>query len=438
VPDVDLNNDIAWHLVEGPPLRDLEFDGDTKTVVMASPNQANFHTFIKGRHCRAPLYMPTWSLEELEACRQRLYSDVAANTAAERYSWLGGSIRHVLVKVDTDHQQMLRAAVHKGNAQELVRAIGEAVSHESNFSHTLGHFQVRSDFTVRYVNFASPRVSDLVLQHLATELRHSLQQFLVSSQDEASLAGLRGVLFERHGHKVLQQGGSTCRWRQLQQPSFKRTLAVVSADDDDEQEQQEPSHHFVQRPAQLEEGAQQQQQPYDAVQQLQYLNLTNTPYTVPSGLQRIWDDEALDLASLANAYIMPRSSNNAAWDAVLLGGDAPQPLILQFTVSRVHGIKARPLVKLLDRMGSERSKAARLVFVVPPGVFDTFAWQPWQSVKGAISARVPPALETLQQWVMELKVQPTPRASSSSSGHSSRNGSGGGAGPSGTAESSAV
>jgi hypothetical protein len=97
---------------------------------------------LPARYCQAPLYLPTWSLEELEACRQRLYLGVAADTAAERYSWLGGSIRHVLVKVDTDPEQMLRAAVHKGNAHELVRAIGEAVSHESNFSHTLGHFQV--------------------------------------------------------------------------------------------------------------------------------------------------------------------------------------------------------------------------------------------------------------------------------------------------------
>lgn len=47
---VDLKADIAWHLVEGPPPRDLEFSGDTKTVVMASPNQSNFHTFLKGRY----------------------------------------------------------------------------------------------------------------------------------------------------------------------------------------------------------------------------------------------------------------------------------------------------------------------------------------------------------------------------------------------------
>jgi hypothetical protein len=107
----------------------------------SSPAVAVLLTLL-ARHCRAPLYMPTWSLEELEACRQQLYPDVPADTAAERFSWLGGTIRHVLVKVDTDHQQMMRAAVHKGNARDLVRAIGEAISHESNFSHTLGHFQV--------------------------------------------------------------------------------------------------------------------------------------------------------------------------------------------------------------------------------------------------------------------------------------------------------
>jgi hypothetical protein len=87
--------------------------------------------------------MPTWSLAELQACRQRLYEDVAADTVAERYSWLGGSIRHVLVKLNTDPEQRVRGALHKQSAQQLVRAIEQAVSCASEFPHTLGHFQVR-------------------------------------------------------------------------------------------------------------------------------------------------------------------------------------------------------------------------------------------------------------------------------------------------------
>jgi hypothetical protein len=87
--------------------------------------------------------MPTWSLAELQACRQLLYGDVAADTVAERYSWLGGSIRHVLVKLDTDPERRMLEAVRKQDAQQLVRTIDQAVSYASNFSHTLGHFQVR-------------------------------------------------------------------------------------------------------------------------------------------------------------------------------------------------------------------------------------------------------------------------------------------------------
>lgn len=90
--DDDLHADAAWLIVEGPPAAKLEFGGLTKTVVLSSPDHSNFRSFTKGRYCREPLYMPTWSLAELQACRQRLYRDVAADTVAERYSWLGGTI----------------------------------------------------------------------------------------------------------------------------------------------------------------------------------------------------------------------------------------------------------------------------------------------------------------------------------------------------------
>jgi uncharacterized membrane protein YgcG len=78
------------------------------------------------------------------------------------------------------------------------------------------------------------------------------------------------------------------------------------------------------------------------------------------------------------------------------------------------------------------------VFVVPPEVFDTFPWQPWQTVKGTDMQSMPAAVQKLQQWVMQLVLQPSPRASSSSgdagsSGHSSRGNSGGGAVPLGCA-----
>jgi hypothetical protein len=303
--------------------------------------------------------------------------------------------------------------------------------------------QVRSNFSVRYVTFASPRISDQVLEQLAAEQKQRLQRFLVASQDSADLGSLRGVLFERHGHKAFQSGGITCKWRQLQS-SRKRKTAASSADDTHEEEQQqlqheeegeeEVSHHFAAAVLQNEpEDVQQQQQPCDAQQQFQQLTLGSTEYKLPSELQQRWDDgkqQLVDLNCSSKTYIMPLKSNNAAWDAVALGG--PVPLILQFTVNRSHGIKARPVEMLLQRLSPDVRDAARLLFVVPPDVFDTFPCQPWQTVRGTEMRSVPAALQKLQQWVMELKVQPSPRSSSDgsgSSGPSSGRNSGGGAQP---------
>jgi hypothetical protein len=304
--------------------------------------------------------------------------------------------------------------------------------------------QVKPNFSVRYVTFASPRAADEVLEQLAAEQKHKLLRFLVGSQDLADLGSLRGVLFERHGHKVFQLGGIACKWRQLQPPTRKREQASSSsAEDDDEQQQEgedeEESHHFATAPLQSEQEV--VQQPYGGVQQqFQHLALTSsTEYKVPSDLKQLWDDGKQDLAHLScnsNAYIMPTKSNNAAWDAVVLG--SPAPLILQFTISRSHGIKARPVDILLQRLSPDVRNTARLVFVVPPEVFDTFPWQPWQTVKGTDMQSMPAAVQKLQQWVMQLVLQPSPRASSSSgdagsSGHSSRGNSGGGAVPLGCA-----
>lgn len=93
----------------------------------------------------------------------------------------------------------------------------------------------------------------------------------------------------------------------------------------------------------------------------------------------------------------------------MVGGD--QPLILQYTVSSQNGIEAAPIKQLLARLGPDRCKAARLVFVVPPKQFDKFDWQPWQSADGCELQAVPQELQSMQQWVMELKVQPSPSSS---------------------------
>lgn len=93
-----------------------------------------------------PMYMPTWSLQELQACRELLYPAVAADTAAARYAWLGGSIRQVLVKTELHPQDVVRAAVYSQSAEQLVRAVSKSFTWQSSFPHSLGHFQVNRGF----------------------------------------------------------------------------------------------------------------------------------------------------------------------------------------------------------------------------------------------------------------------------------------------------
>ncbi len=44
--------------------------------------------------------------------------------------------------------------------------------------------QVGSNFEARYVNFASPRIADMLLGKLTGELKDELQQFLVATEDQ--------------------------------------------------------------------------------------------------------------------------------------------------------------------------------------------------------------------------------------------------------------
>lgn len=279
---------------------------------------------------------------------------------------------------------------------------------------------------------ASPKVADLLLGIVLRSERLKVQQFLVAAQESPQLAGLRGLLFEAYGHRVLQVGNRVCKARQLVKPAEELSgdackrkrfdsslhLQVGHAGDDDEDFMM--PHHYNTGTSDASHYEQQHTQAEVLEAQLQALSVKDTLH-LPGPLHHKWDRFG-QLADLQDTYLQPASSSNAAWDAVIC---SPEPLILQYTVSTQHGVKAQPIMQLLQRFGEQQQKAARLVFVVPPEVFPMFKWQKWQTVRGAPRQKVPHAIEGMTQWVMELKVEaPSPRASrGSGSEGSSGNGS---------------
>jgi hypothetical protein len=257
--------------------------------------------------------------------------------------------------------------------------------------------------------------------------KQKLQQFLVASQGRRELAALRGYLFEEFGHRALRESNLKCSVRQLMEPdeevsggpSKRRRVdaglesAAEHADGQQQPQQEEEEededhvlpHHCC---AVTPEALEQEHMQTEVSEQQQGLEREDTwPLTGP--LQHKWDSPELVLADLQDTYLQPYSTNNAAWDAVRCSA---KPLILQYTVSLQHGVKAEPIRVLLERFSEEQRKAARLVFVVPPEVFPYFKWQPWLAAGGGRMQKIPQVLKGLTQWVMALKMEvPSPRSS---------------------------
>lgn len=66
---------------------------------------------------------------------------------------------------------------------------------------------------------ASPKVADLLLSIVLRSEMLKVRQFLVAAQFSPQLAGLRGLLFEAYGHRVLQVSSCVCKARQLMKPA---------------------------------------------------------------------------------------------------------------------------------------------------------------------------------------------------------------------------
>lgn len=95
----------------------------------------------------------------------------------------------------------------------------------------------------------------------------------------------------------------------------------------------------------------------------------------------------------------PPHSNNEAWDALVVDGDTAY--LLQMTVATLHPIKHNGIVaemEFLKENGFDVERGnVRLVFLVPPSVFDAFIMpQAMLDSKKSVCAR-----ETSQRWPQE-------------------------------------
>ncbi|RIB03091.1 hypothetical protein C2G38_816903 [Gigaspora rosea] len=71
----------------------------------------------------------------------------------------------------------------------------------------LVHLDANSNFTEVVYRFASPMVSNTLIEKYQTQTGSSVRDFIISSHRHPKAAGFRGNLFEGYAHLELQRGG---------------------------------------------------------------------------------------------------------------------------------------------------------------------------------------------------------------------------------------
>lgn len=318
-------------------------DVEAKTVVFCSPDKRNYRDFLKliGSTIR---YLPVWTLEEIEACRQLLYRDDPLRTkekVADAFSKWGGVPRFVLEKLnDPAAQRALESAVAATDLTKLTAAVG-CIDAAGDLSHKLLHIVVEKPYVDYYISFGTPHIAELVFEKLVSEQEQALELFLRKATIPL-LADVRGILFEVFAHRRLSHGGVF---------TFRELL--------------DSGGHGEERDITLSASR------------------VHSIRTV-SDISSCGDGE----------YCKPTISNFPVVDSVLL-----PDLLFQITVSQTDRVKLAPFEAILEQVPGD---VVHLVFVVPPDVYDNFERQPFVSLAGTTRQKVPSFTKRVSQHALVL------------------------------------
>jgi hypothetical protein len=132
--EVELFQPSTVYVVDG---RDPELNhtDEVPTFLVCSPRKEHWHDFMKGGDS-VMLYMPVWTLEELEACRARLYPKVSADLLVNLFGIAGGIPRYILEKPSA---QLARGEAPDSVAGQLRDLVLNRLSQCSSLDSLLSH-----------------------------------------------------------------------------------------------------------------------------------------------------------------------------------------------------------------------------------------------------------------------------------------------------------
>lgn len=139
-------------------------DVAAKTILLSSPRRNVWYQFSKS-HCTIR-YMPIWSLEEIQRCREQIYNQQSEAETKSLFDRWGGIPRFVLEYAnDVSQQELLDDAIKGVNLDSLIEAVGNPEALDEA-THRLIHLHVAEDFLTKSYRLASDYVADEVYMRL--------------------------------------------------------------------------------------------------------------------------------------------------------------------------------------------------------------------------------------------------------------------------------
>ena len=333
-----VNTPSSWVLLDSCEHLE-EAEAVANTVLVTSPRADIFNEFAKFAK-DSTLWMPVWTWEELEDCRNKVYKHIPIDHL-QKFAEISGGIPRLVFQTKADEKardewcDSIKREIYMKLPRSMdgLRTIVDVISasvERSEASHRILHFYVLDEFFdasspgIGYrhsrVQFPSAWVEELTTTALERANANDIVHLINSAAGQVGWSGPRSIMFESWAHRTLPLGGQTYEIKRLDGPDPKPTGTIA----------------FLANPAVL-----------------------------------FW--KLRELSMLADkVYAHPRTKILGAVDALM----RPDKMF-QMTIGEKHPIKA---ARLQDAMAMLQPQGQlRLYFVIPRDRWDDFKEQPYHS-----------------------------------------------------------
>jgi len=173
------------------------------TIILTSSNKEKYASAVSsGTRTVAVLWMPVWSLEELQQ------HNVPIENLEARYQVHGGILRYLLWR-EADAKRDLKAVLDSSDSNEFTLALDKDCK-DANVSGRLVHYQLQNlkDYRSSKAVFASKQIRDRVANRFYLRERLSFQATIDKMKFDSSFGSPRGILSELVWHHQLRSGGA--------------------------------------------------------------------------------------------------------------------------------------------------------------------------------------------------------------------------------------